>query len=235
MQVAEGLNWLHVPWTDGVAPKGRLRNSVKNPPCNGWQHAFVFAGEKRATIVCPYSLRAFDVASDCDELTRAVEPKQGFREDVVVGIMQRNWAEHQARGWQSDYDQVAQVFTALGREVPEQVQKGGETDMKRKGGKPAEPFLTKPVKTNGKRGKFLKWFADNDWQGSVRTAMAEFDMTRSNALSYLHILWRDHGIGYELVGDTVTVELPDLEEWPFDTPRPEPEQSDDTEDDSWLD
>ncbi len=64
---------------------------------------------------------------------------------------------------------------------------------------------------------------------SVREAMAEFSMTRSNALSYLYMLQKDHGIGYDLVGDTATVKLPEGCTNPFDVPWGEDEEEED-----WL-
>ena len=112
---------------------------------------------------------------------------------------------------------------------------------------------TKPVKRSGKRGKFLQWFLEGEGSRSVREAMAEFGMSRSNALSYLYMLQKDHGIGYELVGDIATIKLPACES-PFDdghvvegaasAPEAEPEDDDSwlegeetsaDEDDSWLD
>jgi len=85
-------------------------------------------------------------------------------------------------------------------------------------------------KVSSKRGKFLKWFLDNDNSRSIREVMAEFTMTRSNALSYLYMLQKDHGIGYVLVGDIATVELPGNCTDPFDeTPKVV------ADDDSWLD
>ena len=42
----------------------------------------------------------------------------------------------------------------------------------------------------------------------IREAMAEFGLTRSGALSYAFNLNKDHGIGYSVVGDALTLILP---------------------------
>ncbi|KFH18459.1 hypothetical protein ELZ19_06945 [Brucella abortus] len=243
MQVAEGLEWLHIYWVRGDVPKNMratYRYEVKDPPCSGWQHAFVIRGEKRSTIFCPYSFDAHTVRNDCAELMGAVEPKGDFRLEFMLGLMRKNWDEMQGRGWIKDYDTAALVFRRLGSEVPLQVMRGGEEDTRKKGGKDVANTLEKPVKLSGKRGKFLLWFLEGGGSRSVREAMAEFSMSRSNALSYLFMLRKDHGIGYELVGDVATVMLPEGCSNPFDEPwegpdgAPASETRAEDEDDSWL-
>lgn len=232
MEVKPDLHWLRIYWVRGVTPKGTdYANAVKDPPCAGWGHAFVIKGEKRSTVFCPYSLRAYTVPTGCSEIEQASEPGE-YPEEWLIQHIKDRWDLHQKRGWQSDYDVTAKVLTMLGQEVPDQVMKGGEVDERKKGGKEAAPELLKVVKLKGKRGQFLKWFLDNNLSGSVRGVMIEFDMTRSNALSYLHAINKDHGIGYELVGDTATLVMPEGCTWPFDT---EPEmQTKTAEDEDWL-
>lgn len=227
-EVAEGLEWLHIYWIRGSAPKhARHRNDVSDPPCAGWQHAFVLPGEKRSTIFCPYSLQSYSVSNECSEIAHAKEPSGPFRPDSMRGLMELKWGEFQALGWQKDYDVCALVMKRLGWSVPVQIMTGGGEDDRKRGGKTTALALLKPVKRAGKRGRFLVWFLDNDGARSVREAMVEFSMTRSNVLSYLYMLQKDHGIGYVLVGDTATVTLPDGCKDPFDT-LPE-------DDDGWLD
>ena len=61
-------------------------------------------------------------------------------------------------------------------------------------------------------------------------------MTRSNALSYLYMLQKDHGIGYELVGDIASINLPNGCTNPFKGEQtPEPPHIEGDDDDSWLD
>ena len=214
--VAEGLEWLIIYWVRGQLPKGsRLRNDISDPPCSGYQRAFVMRGEKRSTILCPYSLEAFTVTNSGIEIAMAKDPPE-FRRDWIVDLMRRKWVEMQTRGWTKSYDVAAMVFRRLGEEVPAQIARDGEEDTKKRGGKETGTRLLKPVKRESKRGRFLAWFLEGECTRSVREAMAEFGMSRSNALSYLYMIQKDHGIGYELVGDMATVTLPDGCESPFD-------------------
>jgi hypothetical protein len=224
MQVAEGLEWLRIPWVRGALPKGVVhKNGVWDAPCLGWQGAFVMRGEKRSTIFCPYSMESFVVPNTCSELTYAKEP-DGFNRDWGVQHLTDKWAQFQGFGFQKAYDVAAVVLRKLDAPVPKQTLKGGEMDDRDRGGKPAADELTKPVKRASKRGKFLAWLLENEGPKPVREIMAEFGMTRSNALSYLYMLNKDHGLGYSLRGDDVEVFLPDGCESPFDE-----------EEEAWLD
>lgn len=246
MQVTDEIEWLQIYWITGVAPRNvRFRNAVSDPPCLGWQHALVIRGEKVSTIFCPYTFTAYTVSNSCSEMAQCKEDTE-YRPDFMQGLLDRNWAKYQGWGFQRDYDTCALFMRKLGLEVPAQIMTGGEEDTRKKGGKEVGSSLKKPVKLASKRGKFLKWFLDGDCTRSVREAMAEFSMTRSNALSYLYMIQKDHGIGYVLVGDTATVTLPEGCDNPFDVasheqvakvvdepPADQPVIEDDDED-SWL-
>lgn len=240
MIAAEDLEWIHVYYVCGSSPKGSVhRYDVSDPPCSGWQHALLIPGVKRATLFCPFTLQAYSVRPNCAEVATAREPKD-FPRDYVVGLIHEKWAEMQARGWARDYDTAALVLRRLGAEVPVQVMRGGEEDTRRKGGKEVAVSLEKPVKRSGKRGKFLEWFLAGGGSRAVREAMAEFGMSRSNALSYLYMLQKDHGIGYDLVGDVATVRLPDGCVNPFDDPgfegvEPAAPTTPTEDDGAWLD
>ena len=224
MQIGENIEWLRLYYVRGnyQGRSGRRFNyEVKDPPCLGWQYAVVLRGEKRSTIFCPYSFDAWTVRNDCAELEGAID-MEDFRPDWFEGHMQSRWKEYQSLGFMKDYDTAALVLRRLGLPVPEQVMKGGEEDTRKRGGKPAADELKKNVVRDSKRGRFLSTLIHNDG-GSIRGLMAEFSMTRSNALSYLFVLWKDHGIGYELIGDQVQVQVPGNGS-PFD----------DTADEDWL-
>lgn len=211
MIIVEGLEWRHIYWTKGVLSRKHSRhiNEVIDPPNSGWGLAFVLPGKKRSTIFSPYSFQAWTVQNDCAELALSTEPPEEFRPAFIREMVERKWHAFQSWGMQLDYDTCALVMRRLGWEVPAQVLMGGEEDTRKKGGKTVSSELIKPVKRDGKRGRFLQFFLDNDGSRSVREVMAELSMTRSNALSYLYMLQKDHGIGYELVGDMATVSLPE--------------------------
>jgi len=230
MLVADGIEWMRIFWVKGSAPKrARFANGISDPPCMGWQHAFVIKGEKRSTIFCPFSFNAYSVSNNSSEIAGAVEPKE-FRLDHMYKLIKDKWASMQSWGWQKDYDTCTLLLKRLGLEVPAQILTGGGEDTRQRGGKEVMSALLKPVKASSKRGKFLQWFMDSEGSRSVREAMAEFSMTRSNALSYLYMIQKDHGIGYSLVGDIATIEMPAGCTDPFNE-----QQTIDDDDDSWLD
>lgn len=247
MRLTEAVDYSRVYWVNGSLPKtARLRNEVTDPPNAGWSHVFVYSEEGKASLlVCPYTLRAFWVSSRSAEFASLSEPTDGAgsaldltpeRRRRITGRLLEKWEEHQKHGWQSDYDEVAIVLRSLNMEVPMiAINRDGTEDTRSRGGKPAADRLLKPVKAAGKRGTFLRWFLDGEGnRRSVREAMAEFDMTRSNVLSYLYVLNKDSGVGYDLVGDAVTVTLPEGCKDPF-SGEPRPAKATKEDDDSWLD
>ncbi len=239
-QIGEGMDYRRIYWLNGPNVKGNaLTWAVKDPPTSGWQSAIVIRGEKRSTIFCPFSINSWTVPNHCAELTSAKH--QAWDLDWFTKAMPRIWAENQKFGYQKDYDTAAMILKRLGLPVPEQVMRDGAVDTRVKGGKTVAVKLEKPVKLKGKRGQFLKWFLDGGGTRSIREAMAEHGMTRSNALSYLYMIQKDHGIGYELVGDMAHIKMPEGVTNPFDEPygaEPEPamaEPASEEVDDDFLD
>lgn len=227
--LAEGLEVMRIYWTRGPVKGGIYRNEVKDPPNAGWSSVLVLRGDKRITLLCPYSLESYQVSSKSAEVHSMSDSPQLPDAAKVVEILRRNWAMCQGFGWVRDYDVAARVFKLLGAEVPEQIMRGGEEDTRRRGGKVVGTALTKPVKKDSKRGKFLEWFMAGKNARSVREAMIEFDMSRSNALSYLFMLRKDHGIGYDLQGDIAALTFPEGCTDPFVT-QEELNARDDTDD-----
>lgn len=240
MQIADNIEYCRVYWVRGTMPRGmRASYAVSKPPTSGWQGTVVIRGDKRSTLFCPFSFESWPVSNDCAELSGAKYDVE-FNRDWFVRHMTKTWAEFQRYGWNRDYDTAARVLQALGEPVPEQVQKGGGEDVRKKGGKPVCDTLLKVVKLDSKRGRFLEWFmrGENHSTRSVREAMVEFSMTRSNALSYLYMIQKDNGIGYTLIGDQATIQLPEGCHNPFDADLPEGcdvDMFDEADDDSWLD
>lgn len=208
MLIVEGLELFRIYWVRGASPKGSAhRFEIKDTPCSGWQNVLVMRGEKRSTLYCPYSMTAFTVTNKSGEMN-SLKKTQQTTPKAVGDLLMRNWAMSQRFGWQKDFDVAVRIFRLLGLPVPEQLTRDGEEDTRQRGGKEVAKALTKPVKIDGKRGIFLKWFMDGNNSRSVRDAMAEFSMTRSNALSYLYMIQKDHGIGYSLQGDNATLTFP---------------------------
>lgn len=216
--IADGVEWRRIFWVSGSMPNSSsYRNVVSNPPCNGWQSALVILGDKKSTVFCPYSFESFQLPNDCAEL-RGSKPNDvdDKRRLWVRDFLKKKWDEFQTLGLTKDYDTAAVVFRRFGLEPPVQLIKGGEEDVREKGGKQPERTLLKPVRRKGKRGQFLQYFLDNFGSRSVRETMADLEMTRSNVLSYLFMLHKDHGIGYTLVGDTAEITFPEGVTEPFD-------------------
>lgn len=243
MWVAEDLELVRIYYQRGNVKGSRLHYDIKDPPTSGWQNALIIgrstkSKRQRCTIFCPYTLQSWAVRSDCAEITERRDIKHDHAEwEKLHNLLIKNWDEYQSLGMGKDYDTAVSVFKKMGVKAPEQKIKGGDVDTRRKGGKETGAELKKPVKLSSKRGKFLLWFLENGLSQSIRDTMAEFDMTRSNALSYLYMLQKDHGIGYELTGDTALVTLPSDCSNPFDVDwAPEGAEAAEEEDDdfSWM-
>ena len=228
----DDLAYQKVYYISGTLPRN-LRGvwppyMIRNPPSSGFSFAFVLGkpDATRVTVFCPFTFESSVVKVEAGELLdREPEVMTAARLSDLVLTIHSQWARFQALGLQRDYDVAAAVLKKIGADVPVQLVKGGEEDRRERGGKEETDELLKPVKRDGKRGRFLEWFLADGGTRSVREAMAELSMSRSNVLSYLHVLNKDHGIGYSLVGGNAEVHLPEGCENPFD----------DADDDAWLD
>lgn len=203
--VTDKMEWVQVYWYVGPTI---FKQDIKDPPVGGWSLCFLFRGEKHSTIFCPYTMTSYSVRNNSMEMKSIKEPAE-FRRDVMVRILLKNWEEAQKFGFQKDFDTAAMVLRQLDAEIPHRIMTLTGEDTKQRGGKLVEEKMKKPVKRKGKRGDFLHWWMEGDGMARpVREAMAHFGMTRSNVLSYLFILQKDHGIGYRLQGDLATIEMP---------------------------
>ena len=230
-KVAEGLFFGKIYWIMGDLPtNSRQRNEVKSPPVSGWSHALLIdKGGKMVTVFCPYTLESFQISRQSSEmqsmsmdLEYAVDPKHplskkpvGYsqwtetRQEGLLQCVRDNWAMVMRLSLTGrDFDTAALVLQMLGAPVPlRTIQEGAEPDKPR-GGKEADVLgLLKPVKPESKRGQILAFFLPQ--ARSIREAMAEFGFTRSNVLSHLFILQKEHGIGYCLTGDAAVITLPE--------------------------
>lgn len=229
-KIADGLFFGKIYWVMGDMPStSRQRNEVKSPPNAGWSHAFLIdKGGKMVTLFCPFTLEGFQVSRNSMEImsmsmdVRYVpSPKNPMnnvedgwqewtqdRQDRLLKIIVSAWEMAGRLSLPNkDYDTAAVVISMMGGNVPLRVIPEGAEPDKPRGGKEADVLgLLKPVKRESKRGLVLQFFLPKP--RSIREAMAEFGYSRSNVLSHLFILQKDHGIGYTLTGDAASITLP---------------------------
>lgn len=212
-QVIPGkLAWASVYWVVGPLPTtSGSRNEVKDPPNAGQSLVFVLPqGGRRVRLFSPFSFDGFTVTEDSMEFKSLEQPRQRMKRTWMRELMHRKWKQLESFGFQKDYDTAARVMREMGWEVP--IREIPEPDFNspdvKKKGKDAAPKLLKPVPKEGRRGQVLSWFMDSLDPRSIREAMAEFNTTRSNILTVLYQLNKDHGLGYKLAGDAAEIELP---------------------------
>lgn len=222
VEIPTDIRYQPVYYIRGTAPKQwSNRYYVKDPPSSGESQAFVL-GEPDApvvTIFCPFTLQSYSVSSDTGEAA-GYDPVPMTEELLLrlVEVITRKWHDYVGMGFQRDYDVAALVLTKLGAEVPTVCladvaaeERPGAKPVKerkeRRGGKPHAKELLKPVGRTTKRGKVAEFFLGAD-QKSIRECMARLSMTRNSVLSALHVLHKDHGLGYETVNDTANILIP---------------------------
>ncbi len=211
----QSLSLERVYFTPGGSPKTWLyRAAVNTAPVCGYAMCLILRGEKRATILALSSLEAFTVPNKAGELhnTTVYDLEEPGMTEKIIACLNNSWTKYCELGMQKSYDTVAVILNMLGAEIPTQapiaVHRPGKAIKKdKKGGKEAADTLTKPVKKTSKRGIVAAYFAKGDSQ-SLRACMAELEMSRSNVLTHLHGLHKDHGVGYELLNDTARLVLP---------------------------
>jgi hypothetical protein len=211
--ITERMGWAQVYWVQGAVPKHwDHRNEVSDPPCPGWSLCYVIRSFKTVTLFCPFTFQTFSVSPASSEFHSLRTPffDGKYRPDFMSKYLPEKWAMFLVANERRDFDMAAVVMKELGLEIPMNLPTSEADPTKERGGKETEVALKKPVKRDSKRGKFLEFFlADGGGLKSIREVMAQFDITRSNALSYLYMLQKDHGIGYKLVGDGAEVSLPE--------------------------
>lgn len=217
--VAEGITFARIYWLYGESPRGCKNSEVKDPPTSGWSSCFVFNGDKpRVTLFCPYTFQSYDVTQNSYEMDGMHGNLDGFPRARFEEMLPRKWAEYTRNSIPADFDTAAKLFKGMGLRVPDISEFDGlvttpRTPPKGSVAKPPAATLLKPVKRDGRRGEVLQYFLDG--HTSIADAMVKFSVTRSNFLSQLFLLRREHGISYTAVGDTAAIELPAGCEDPF--------------------
>lgn len=229
--LADDLYFAAVHWLNGSSPNGTggYKHEVRDPPCCGWATVLLLDREtddrgRPSKMVTLFALNWFDswqVGRGSFEYQSLVHPedfrlKQGLLQtaeyEEALGqrmrrVMPERWAEIMRHGWtQKDFDTAALIMRKLGLPVPLIERAPGEPD-KVSGGKEVSRTLSKPVKQSSRKGQVLAFFWPES--KSIRECMAEMGITRSNVLSQLYLLQKDHGIGYELKNDAAVITMPD--------------------------
>jgi len=188
--------------------------SIFDHPVNGQSLAFIIeptGNSDRLTVFDPFNFTSYSVKRDAGEL-KDYEPiiMNETRRLQLVKQVTDKWALRCKLNLKSDFDTAGLVLKRLNGEIPEirpkrieeRVKENGE---KKRGGKEAAKKILKPLPTKGKRFDVLEHFKAGK---SIREAMAEFGMSRSTVLTHLYRLNKDHGIGYDLVGEKATLTIP---------------------------
>lgn len=209
--LTDELGWGRVYFARGDRSPGARVNEVTDPPFPGYGQIFILDGEKSCTLFCPFTFQTFTVSHRSMEYASLRTASALPSAEQLATFIKAKWLEWASMSARVDFGMAAMILKKLGYEAPAITELAAIENDKptRRKGKELEEQLKKPVKKNSKRGKFLAWFlADGAGPKSIQAAMAEFDMTRNNALSYLFMLNKDHGIGYVLSGNTATVMVP---------------------------
>ena len=205
------MKYARIYFVKGVAPRDKnltskwLQFAIKDPPVAGNTMCFILGGTgKKLTIFHPTSLQAYRVSPECTEI-KAAEEKPLTRPQLMVDVITKNWAMYKELDMQRSYDVAAQVLIQLGAPVPEYVEpsddrRGKMPDFKT-AGKEMDMTRFKTVKRKGRKGAVAEFFGTDG--KPILEAMAILDMTRSAVLSQLYMLWKDHGIGYQLYREQV--------------------------------
>lgn len=203
------VRFVKLYWCAGGSPTfWKYKYEVTDPPNSGFSHALVLLGEKRSTIMCPYTLETFQVNNKCGELAQA--KLVDYPADKIGELVTASWERCVRFQFQRDYQIAALILAALGQSVPKFAPppSAGDDDDGRRGGKELVESALKPVNPESKRGKVAAFFASAELQ-SVHEAMARLELTRSGVLSHLFCLNKEHGVGYELVRDCARLIMPE--------------------------
>lgn len=187
--------------------KVRIPFAIKDPPVAGSSHAFILGEGKKLVLFHPFTLQAYGVTEDAEEL--AIAEDVDYDPKIMADMITAKWKDYKTLDMQRDYGTAAAVLLELGAEVPEDTPMTENTKgkaVKKAGGKPLEEDRLKPLKPKGKRFEVAAFFMK---PASILAGMAKLNMTRSGLLSHLYCIWRDHGVGYEVMGDTARLLLPD--------------------------
>lgn len=190
--------------------RGQWNYCITDPPVAGTSSAFLFEDTNKILLFHPYTLQAYVVPHDATEVEHAPDiPEWEKDKPRLIELILRKWQLYKGLEMQRAYDVATKVLLELGGHAPDEefvIMKAGQPEKpKRISGKPAEADRYKPLKDKGRRADIAASFTG---PGSILEAMATFNLTRSAILSHLFCIWKDHGIGYEIQGDSAKLLFP---------------------------
>ena len=204
------MKYARIYFVKGVAPRDKnlsgkwMQFAVKDPPVAGNTMCFILNGPgKKMTIFHPTTLQAYIVSPECTEIKSAEQ--RLLKPQLIVDVITKNWAMYKELDMQRSYDVAAQVLVQLGAPVPEYIEpsedRRGKMPDEKTAGKDPDMSRFKEVKRKGRKGDVAAFFGTEG--KPILEAMAILGMTRSAVLSQLYMLWKDHGIGYQLSREQV--------------------------------
>lgn len=205
------IEFARIYFVKGGAPKyWRHRYEITDPPTSGYGHVIIIRGDRRSTILCPFTLVSYQISNNSGEMQSATPAPVSV--EKLAGFINRSWEECVKLGFQRDFGVAAMVLTELGQPVPKFLPPPPDPrkmhEESKRGGKAINEEALKPCKPSSKRGQVAAFFMQDTPQ-SLHEAMAKLELTRSGVLSHLFTLNRDHGVGYELVSDCARLLIPE--------------------------
>lgn len=225
-RMADGLYLASIYWTLGAGPADQSRPAITDPPTSGWGRVLALPAAEQGPlqVMCMWTFRTFRLPEDSHE-RRSMHGQlyldtDAYKAEWLKGHLRQRWAElarAPERAGEPDWVTARRAMTLLGIEPPSEAEVAAMPALAARP-KPvaaAEPKAPKtqaaatfkPVKSTGRKGEVLK--AVLDGKTSVDALTSQFSISRSNLLSQLFLLRKDHGIYYKVSGDALSVQLPE--------------------------
>jgi hypothetical protein len=219
--LAEGVQKSRIYWIYGDPRFPSQRSDVDDPPCAGWSTVLVLSSHGATMeLFCPFSFRSYTIGKDSYEATSMSGAAWdgmcafgSFRDSGQMyfqDLLPRKWIEHsRCETPKVNWDVAKRVMNLLNIRIPSATQIAEVKINRRKPKADAEPATDdgfKLVKRSGRKGEILQAYLDG--VTSIDALVKQFEITRSNLLSQLFLLRKDHGIGYTISGDNIVLDIP---------------------------
>lgn len=223
-RMADGLYLSSIYWTLGPGPKEHASAAISDPPASGWARVLALPTEDPTAplpVLCMWSFRSFRLPVGCHE-RRSMHGELFIETDAekaqwLRGHLRQRWAElarATERSGEPDWALAKRAMELLGIEPPSEAEidampraRPAPTAKERPQPKTQPAAAFKPVKRTGRKGEVLQAILDG--KTSIDALTSQFGISRSNLLSQLFLLRKDHGIGYTIGGDSVSLQVPE--------------------------